>query len=79
MLRTSSEDVEQGMAIEVDPDEGSGDAALVTAVGANVTHGVDRGFLTGDAVGDALEFCELELSDHRLEIGASERVVRPFW
>ncbi len=74
-----AEDVEERMAVEVDPDQAAGDAALVAGVGANVgrTHGVDGCLFAGDGIADRLEFSELELSDHRLQIGASERVVRP--
>ena len=42
------EDLEQGMAIEVDPDEGAGDAALVARVRPHVraAHGVDGSLLS---------------------------------
>jgi hypothetical protein len=42
------------MTIEVDPDEGSGDAALVARAGAHIgaAQGVDRGLLAGDGIAD---------------------------
>jgi hypothetical protein len=50
------EQVEQCVTIEVDPDEGAGDAALVARVGARIraAHGVDGSLLTGDGVADRL-------------------------
>ena len=51
------EDVEQGMPVEVDPDQRAGDAALVARVRPNIrgAHGVDGCLLAGDAVGHRLE------------------------
>jgi hypothetical protein len=53
--------VQQSMAIEVDPDQAAGDAALVAGEGADVggTHGVDRGLFAGNAVGNGLDLRKL--------------------
>lgn len=42
--------IQQSVAIEVDPDDGAGDAALVAGEGADVgrTHGVDRSLFAGN-------------------------------
>ena len=47
---------EQGMAIEVGPDQAAGDAALVAgeAAGIRRSQGVEGGLLAADAVGDGL-------------------------
>jgi len=70
--------VQQGMAIEVDPDQAAGDAALVAGVRAGIrgTHGVDRCLFAGHAVGHGLHFGEREVADLAADIGAGERVVR---
>jgi hypothetical protein len=49
------------VAIEVDPDQAAGDAALVAGEGADVrgTHGVDRGLFAGNAVRDGLDLRKL--------------------
>ena len=67
--------VQQGMAIEVDPDQAAGDAALVAGVGAGIgrAHGVDGRLLTGYGVGDGLDFGEGEVADLAADIGAGER------
>ena len=53
--------IQQGMAIEVDPDQAAGDAALVAGEGTDVrgTHGVDRGLFAGNAVRDGLDLRKL--------------------
>ena len=45
--------VQEGMAVEVDPDEGAGDAALIAGEGAGIgrTQRVDGSLLTGHAFG----------------------------
>src|ERR1700760_4010845 len=50
------EEVQEAVAIEVDPDQAAGNAALVARVGTAIgrTHGVDRSLLTGDGVVDCL-------------------------
>jgi hypothetical protein len=75
------EEVEQGVAIEVQPDQVAGDAALVAAVRTRIrrAHGVDGSLLAGDGVGDRLQFRELELADDGLDVRASEAVVGRFW
>jgi hypothetical protein len=71
------EQVQEGMPIEVDPDEVAGDTALVTRVGARVgrTHGINWRFLARDRVAQGLQFGELELADDGLDIRTGKRVV----
>jgi hypothetical protein len=51
------EEVQEAVAVEVDPDQAAGDAALVARVGTAVgrAHRVDGCLLTGDRVVDCLE------------------------
>jgi hypothetical protein len=53
----AADQVEQGVTVEVDPDQGAGDTALVAGEAARVgrAHGVDGGLLTGDGVADRLD------------------------
>ena len=49
----------QGMAVEVDPDEGAGDAAFIgRGEGARIggSQGINGGLLAGHAVGHSLYF-----------------------
>ena len=69
------------MAIELDPDQVAGDAALVARVRTRVgrTHRVDRRFLPGDGIADRLQFRKLELADDGLDVPAGKAVVGRFW
>jgi hypothetical protein len=71
------EEVQQGMTVEVDPDEVSC-GAHVPAIGTRVraAHRVDRRFLASDGVADRLQLRERELADHGLDVRAGEAVVR---
>lgn len=53
--------VEQGMAVEADPDEGDG-AALAAPGRTDIDHlqGIDGGFLAGHAIGNGLNFRKRE-------------------
>ena len=53
------------MAIEVDPDQAAGDAALVTGErpGIGRSHGVDGSLLAGNAVGDGLRLGKRVVAD----------------
>ena len=66
------------MTIEVDPDDGARDTALVARIGARIraTHGVNRSFLARDGISDRLQLGELELTNHSFDIRAGERIVR---
>ncbi len=66
------------MTVEVRPDQGSGDAALVARVGARIggAEGVDGSLLAGNAVADGLQFGELVLTDDAANVRTRERVVR---
>jgi hypothetical protein len=50
--------VQQGMAVEVDPDERAGDAAFIAGErpGIGGTQGINGSFLAGHAVGHSLYF-----------------------
>ena len=62
--------VQEGMAVEVDPDEGAGGAALAVpgCPGIDPLQGVDGSFLAGHAVGHGLNFGKRELSDLTTDI-----------
>ena len=66
------------MAVEVDPDDGARDTALVARIGARIraTHGVDRSLLARDGIADRLQLGELELTNHSFNMRAGERIVR---
>ena len=70
--------VQQGMAIEVDPDQAAGDAALVAGEGPGIgrSHGVDGSLLAGDAVGNGLRLGKRVVADLAADIRAGEGL---FW
>ena len=67
------------MAVEVDPYQGAGDAALVAGErpGIGRAHGINGRLLAGDGIADGLDLGEFPCADDGPDIGAGQRVIGP--